>query len=149
MCWCVEESCHFEFMLLQCIPDVFSAPKHHKARSPPGYVLTQLLDASAIQSCVDSDLGVTSWHFKNMTIEMHIMHKHIPYKRHPQVIHGMKSCKLSLFIPPLAGQWLEPPHLIGVHCGLGGWPSAVHGRTDRITSTHQGTNSQWCTQPWK
>lgn len=43
-------------------------------------------------------------HLENMTIGMHIMLKHSPYKRHPQVIHGVKSSKLPPLIPPLAGQ---------------------------------------------
>lgn len=59
---------------------------------------------------------------------------HTPYKRHPQVVHGMKRWKFSLFIPPFAGQWLEPPHLIWVHGGLGDWPYTGHGK-EKDTST--------------
>lgn len=55
-------------------------------------------------------------------------YRSVPYERHPQVIHGMKGCKLSLFIPPLAGQWPEPPHLVWVHRGLGGEPNTERER---------------------
>lgn len=137
LCWCVEESCHFRWALLQCIPRVISAFKQHEAASPPGYVLTRLLDASASQSPVLT--ATWSWHLgisKNKQNEYWsacIVFRHTPYKRHPQVIHGMKSCKFSLFIPPLAGQWLEPSHLIWVHCGLGDWSQTVHGKTNKQT----------------
>lgn len=43
-----------------------------------------------------------------------------PYERHPEVVHGMKGSKLSLFVPPLVGQQLEPLHLTGVHSGVDG-----------------------------
>lgn len=78
MCWCAEESCHFQFLLLQYIPSCVLGPQMSQ-----GWISFRLdFDTTAwcvCQSitCVDSDLGVTSWHYKNvMNIEMHMLYKH-------------------------------------------------------------------------
>lgn len=54
-------------------------------------------------STADIQYSESSKWFPWMTCSVHIQ-QIIPYERHPQVIHGMKSAKFSLFIPPLAGQ---------------------------------------------
>ena len=46
--------------------------------------------------------------------------KNTPYERYAKVIQGMESVKFSLLIPPLAGQGLEPSHLLWVHGSIGG-----------------------------